>query len=87
MIVLPIYINPYVKKEDAKEFVERQIKTAPIVLLAVLVVIGMIQFFISPKLLNLYKTANEPVPAIMLASPYIFGGIAVVFILISTYQP
>lgn len=86
MVVPIFYFYPYyIKKEDARDLVKKQRKMIPFVLLAALIVIGIMQFFVAPKALDLYKQLNEPVPLITQLSPYIIGAIVAVFILISIY--
>lgn len=86
MIILIPYVYPYyIKKEDARDIVKTQRKMIPFILIVSLIVIGIMQFFVAPKVLDLYKQLNEPIPLITQLSSYIIGGIVVVFTLISVY--
>lgn len=86
MVVIPIPIYPvYIKKEDAKDFAKRQRWMIPFVLLAMVFVMGLMQFVVYPKLVNLYKVAHEPIPSITQTFPYGLGVLTIVFIIVSVY--
>ena len=85
MTIIPFPYYPYIKKEDARDLVKSQRMMMPAVLCMGIIVIGIMQFFVTPKLLNLYKELNEQVPLITQLSPYILGLIVSVFTIISIY--
>ena len=74
----------YIKKEDAKDVLKIQKRLIAFILSAMAIVLGAIQFFVSPKLLSLYTESKITVPFIVQVSPNITYGIIIIFIVIST---
>ncbi len=85
MIIFSYLFYPYVKKEDAKDFLKNQRKFIAIILFAVVAVATIIKFFVSPKLLSLYKDFNEPLPLITQVSSYVVLIIITVCSIVSVY--
>ena len=85
VILIPFLYPYYIKKEDARDILKTQRRLIPFILIASLIVMGIMQFFVAPKILELYKELNEPIPLITQLSSYIIGGIIAVFTLISIY--
>jgi hypothetical protein len=69
MIIIPMVMFPiYIKKEDARDVVMWQRKGVAFVLVAVTLVMAIIQFIVSPKLLDFYSSLNMNPPAIVESS-------------------
>jgi len=83
MVVIPIpYAYPlYIKKEDAREVVKWQRRAAAFVLIGITIVMAIMQFFVAPKLLNLYNSLNTQPPFLTQISSslmLIIGALAVI---------
>lgn len=86
MIVIPIPMYPlYIKKEDARDVVKWQRKMAAFVLIGITIVMGIMQYFVSPKLLNLYNSLNTNPPALTQSSLYIMIALGTLAILSALY--
>lgn len=52
----------YIKKEDVKDFYKLQHKKLGIVLIAAAIALGIIQFFVSPRTIEMYQDLNIVLP-------------------------
>lgn len=81
--ILFLLYPPYVKKEDVKEFIKGKRKAVAFMMLLLVMVVGSIQFVISPKILDLYKELNVPVPLITQLNPFIITSMIIIYIALS----
>jgi type II secretory pathway component PulF len=75
----------YIKKEDAKYIIKLQKRLVAFVLIVMSIVLGIIQFMVSPRLLTLYVDFKIPVPFIVQISSGVTYGIIIIFFVISTF--
>ena len=74
----------YIKKEDAKDVLRLQKRLIGFVLAAMSIVLGIMQFFVSPKLLSLYTESKITIPFITQISSNVTYGVILIFIVTST---
>lgn len=83
MVVLFSPYPFYIKKEDAHLLVKQQKAMMGIVLLGIAIVMGIINFFVTPRLIALYSDFNIPLPPLIQLSPPITYGIIMALLVIS----
>lgn len=76
----------YIKKEDAKDVIIIQKRLVAFILISMAIVVGVIQFIVSPKLLSLYTESKISIPFIVQISSYVAYGIMILFIVAATTQ-
>lgn len=82
-ILIPLYPS-YIKKEDAKDLIKIQQRYVSIILIGMAIVLGVIQLFISPKLLSMYADFNLPIPLVTQMSSSVSLIAIIVLFVIST---
>lgn len=87
MIIIPFsyYGAQYVKKEDARELLQRQSKFFFILYLAISIVLAIIQFTVTPKLIRLYEDFNISLPLVTQISYYVVFVLIAICLCISLY--
>lgn len=89
MAISPVFVAfpypYYIKKEDAKDLIKLQKRLVAFILMAMAIVLGIMQFLVSPRLLALYVDSKIAVPSIVQISSTVTYGIIIIFIIISTF--
>jgi len=82
-VFIPLYPS-YIKKEDAKDLIKIQRRYISFTLIGMAIVLGVIQFFVSPKLLAMYTDFNLPIPLVTQMSSSVTLIAIIVLFVIST---
>lgn len=85
IVPIPIFFQPYTKKEDVRDIPNWQRKGSALVLIGLTVVIGIMHLFVVPRLTNLYNNLNTPTLLLTQSSTYITGIIAIGALIAAVY--
>ncbi len=84
-VPIPFFYSIYTKKEDARDVPNIQRKMSAFVLIGTTVVLSIIQFFVQPKLFDLYSSLKTPLPLFTQLSPYVSGALAIIALIAAVY--